>query len=150
MAPSSSPTNRRPPATEGWERAALPSPNPKAHFSLSRGISAAAIPAAAASWKRVFSACGLHPAQRGAWSKFASGPASPVQYADAGGGAGLAPGEERYNETATRWFPLNPSACLFIAPVSKERKISDTFMARSALTGGTRPAGESGQLAQCC
>ena len=52
--PFSLATNRRPPATAGWARAARTPGNPNAHFNFSFGTSAAVNPPLLAGWNRAF------------------------------------------------------------------------------------------------
>ena len=90
--PASLPTKIRPPATLGWARAELVSPNPKAHFTLSFGTSAAVIPAAAVFWKRVFSRSTPHLIHWGPFKKSRTRGAAASQNALAGGGVTLGAG----------------------------------------------------------
>src|SRR5262245_51583468 len=63
--PPQLPTKTRPPAMLACEYDCRSPGNAKAHFSFSRGISAAVSPAGAASWNRVLLVFCPHPVHRG-------------------------------------------------------------------------------------
>src|SRR5688500_9400625 len=146
------PTYRRPSCSVIAAHDCTSPGRPNAHFSLSRGTSAAVMPAAAAGWNRVFDGFCPNPLQRAAFAAGALAGAAPVHIAD---GAGAiengAPNDLPLTNSASarRSAVVRPWVIDTIEPNSSASSTSCGVMARKMSSDGARSVAVLWQLAQC-